>query len=99
MLKDFMDFVRKQGVVGLAVAFVLGQAIVKAVTSLVEDIIMPIVGLILGKVDFNSLAITVGDARIAYGHFISTLVDFLIVAAVVYYGVKWLKLDRVDKKD
>lgn len=99
MLRDFMDFVRKQGVVGLAVAFVLGQAIVKVVASLVEDIIMPLVGLILGRVDFNSLAIHVGNTRIAYGHFISSLVDFLIIAAVIYYGVKWLKLDRLDKKE
>ena len=99
MLKDFMDFVRMQGVVGLAVAFVLGQAIVKIVASLVEDIIMPIVGLLLGKVDFNSLVIRVGETRISYGHFISSIVDFLIIAAVVYYGVKLLKLDTLDKKE
>ncbi len=98
-MKGFIEFVRKAGVIGLAVAFILGAAITKIVTSLVEDIINPIIGIILGRVNLASLSIDIGDAHIKYGSFIGHVIDFMIVAAVVYFGVSALKLDKLDKKE
>jgi len=99
-MKDFIDFIRKQGVVGLAIGFVLGGAVSKVVSALVEDIINPIIGIFLGKIgDLSGLALRIGSARITFGHFISILIDFIIIALVVYYGFKYLKLDKLDKNE
>ena len=97
-VSGFMDFIREQGVVGLAVGFILGGAVSKTVTSLVENIVNPLVGLALGKVNLADKMTVIGNASFKWGAFISTIVDFLIVAAVVYFGVKALGLDRLDKK-
>ncbi len=97
-LQGFMDFIRNQGVVGLAVGFILGGAVSKTVTSLVDNIINPLVGALLGKVDLADKALTIGSVSLKYGAFIGTVVDFVIVAAVVYFGVKSLGLDKLDKK-
>lgn len=96
-LAGFVDFIRTQGVVGLAVGFILGGAVSKLVTALVENIINPLVGLALGKVDLADKALTLGDASLKYGAFISTMIDFIIIAGVVYFGVKSLGLDKLDK--
>lgn len=96
-LTGFIDFIRTQGVIGLAVGFILGGAVSKLVTALVEDIINPLVGLALGKVDLADKAITIGTASLLYGAFISTIIDFIIIAAVVYFGIKSLGLDKLDK--
>lgn len=99
-MKDFIDFIRKQGIVGLAVGFILGGAVSNLVSSLVEDIINPIVGIILGAVGgLESAVLKLGPVVIRWGSFISTLIDFLIIALVVYYGVKSLGLDKLDKTD
>ena len=98
MVKDFIDFVRKQGVVGLAVGFILGGAVSKVVAALVEDVINPIIGPILGSASgLQNAALKLGPAKILFGHFISVLIDFLVIGLVVYYGVKGLKLDKLDK--
>lgn len=96
-VKGFIDFIREQGVVGLAVGFILGGAVSKTVASLVENIINPLVGALLGKVALVDKAFKIGSVAIKYGAFISTLVDFAIIAAVVYFGVKALRLDKLDK--
>ena len=88
MLKEFQEFIVKGNVLDLAVAVILGAAFGAIVTSLVSDIIMPIVGVIIGGVDFKSLAITVGGAHIAYGNFIQTIILFLIIAWVIFMVVK-----------
>lgn len=94
-----MDFVREQGVVGLAVGFILGGAISKVVSSLVKDIINPILGIFLGVAgNLSSYSLKIGSAEIMWGSFLSVLIDFLVIALVVYFGVKKLKLDRLDKK-
>lgn len=98
-LQGFMDFIRTQGVVGLAVGFILGGAVSKMVSSLVDNIINPLVGALLGKVDLVDKAFNIGSVSLKYGAFISTLVDFIIIAAVVYFGVKALGLDKLDKKE
>ncbi|KKS17303.1 MAG: large-conductance mechanosensitive channel-like protein [candidate division WWE3 bacterium GW2011_GWA1_41_8] len=98
-MKGFLTFIREQGIIGLAMGFVLGGSVSKLVTSFVNDIINPIIGIGLGKVgQLNSLVIPLGPARIMIGNFISVLIDFLIIAGTVYFIFKQLKLDRLDKK-
>lgn len=95
--QGFMDFIREQGVVGLATGFILGGAVSKTVTSLVDNVINPLVGLALGKVNLSDKALVLGAATLKYGAFISSIIDFVIVAAVVYFIFKGLRLDRLDK--
>ena len=98
-MKGFMNFIREQGVVGLAVGFILGGAIAKLVASLVKDIINPILGIILGAAKgLETASLKIGPAEIMWGSFSAALIDFLVIALVVYYGVKGLGLDRLDKK-
>lgn len=98
-MKGFVDFIREQGVVGLAVGFILGGAVSKVVTSLVSDIINPILGMILGAAGNLSQAyLQIGGSKLMWGNFVNTTIDFLVIALVVYYGVKWLGLDKMDKK-
>jgi len=96
-LAGFVEFIRTQGVVGLAVGFILGGAVSKLVSGLVENIINPLVGMAMGKVDLADKALVVGDATLKWGAFVSTMIDFIIIAAVVYFGVKSLGLDKLDK--
>jgi large conductance mechanosensitive channel len=99
-MNNFLDFVRKQGVVGLAVGFILGGAVSKLVSALVGDIINPILGIFLGKVEsLADASLAVGEARILWGDFLGVFIDFVVIALVVYFGVKWLKLDKLDKKE
>lgn len=98
-MKGFMNFVREQGVVGLAVGFILGGAVSKVVASLVADVINPLVGLILGSAGNLAQAYwTVGSAKVMWGSFVAAIVDFAVIAAVVYFGVKGLRLERLDRK-
>lgn len=97
--KGFLDFIREQGVVGLAVGFLLGGAVSKTVTSFVTDIVNPIIGAIFGAAgNLNAATFTLGGATIAWGNFVSTIIDFLIIALVVYVGVRVLGIGRADKK-
>ena len=84
MWKDFKAFVLKGNVLDLAIAVVLGAAFGAIVTSLVNDIIMPLVGIILGGIDFAALSIQVGSATVLYGKFIQAIVNFLIIAFVIF---------------
>jgi len=88
MLKEFRDFAMRGNVLDLAIAVIIGGAFGKIVTSLVDDIIMPLVGLAIGGLDFKSLAITVGSAQVKYGSFIQNVVDFLIIAFVIFMIVR-----------
>lgn len=98
-MKGFIEFIRDQGVVGLAVGFILGGAVSKLVSSLVEDIISPILALGMNNIENLSEAyLQIGEAKIMWGSFINVFVDFMVVAMVVYFGVKILKLDKLDKK-
>ena len=92
-MKGFMQFIREQGVLGLAVGFILGGAIAKLVTSIVTDLINPLIGLLLGSFgDLSSAYVQIGSAKLMWGPFISALIDFIIVALVVYFGVKLLRV-------
>ncbi|MEZ4594809.1 MAG: large-conductance mechanosensitive channel protein MscL [Chloroflexota bacterium] len=88
MLKEFRAFIAKGNVLDLAVAVIMGGAFGAIVTSLVNDIIMPLIGVILGGVDFTTLAVQVGDASITYGNFIQAIINFLIIAFVIFMIVR-----------
>jgi large conductance mechanosensitive channel len=88
MIKEFRDFVMRGNVLDLAVAVVMGAAFTAIINSLVNDIIMPIVGVILGGIDFSSLSITIGSAVIAYGNFLQAIVNFVLVALALFLVIK-----------
>lgn len=110
MLKEFKAFAMKGNVIDLAVGVIIGGAFGKIVSSLVNDIIMPIIGMLIGKLDFTNLFITLGDgsfktleeaktagvATLNYGLFINNIIDFLIVAFAIFMVIK--QLSRIPKK-
>lgn len=103
-VKGFMDFIRTQGVIGLAVGLVLGGAVAVVVKSLVDNVIMPPIGLMLGSGDgLRGLTWTIGKAGddpavISYGIFLNDLINFLIIAFVIYLVFHALGLTKLDKK-
>jgi large conductance mechanosensitive channel len=98
MLKEFKDFVMRGNVIDLAVAVIIGVAFGAIITSLVNDILMPIVGVLLGGADFSGLSIEVGEAVIAYGNFIQAIVGFLIIAFAIFMIVRAInKLQRQEE--
>ncbi len=96
MLREFREFAMRGNVIDLAVAVVVGAAFTAIVTSLVEDIIMPLVGVLLGGVDFTGLAITIGNASITYGNFIQAVINFLIIAFVLFLIVR--SINRLQER-
>ena len=99
-IKEFKAFIAKGNVLDMAVGVVIGSAFGKIVTSLVENIIMPLVGIIIGGHDFTSLSITIGKSTITYGIFIQNVVDFLIIALCIFTVIKMLsKLSRHKKAE
>ncbi|MFZ2489602.1 MAG: large conductance mechanosensitive channel protein MscL [Anaerolineae bacterium] len=88
MLKEFKDFIAKGNVLDLAVAVIIGGAFGAIVKSLTDDIIMPLIGLVLGGVNFAGLSFQVGDAVVAYGNFIQAIIYFLIIAFVLFMIVR-----------
>ena len=104
MWKEFKQFAIKGNVIDLAVAVIIGAAFGKIVSSLVNDVIMPVIGLIVGGIDFNSLKIVLtpavgetAEVAILYGTFIQTIVDFLLIALSVFFVIKLLT--RFKKKE
>ncbi len=104
-LKGFLDFIRTQGVVGLAVGLVLGGAVSVLVKSLVDNVVMPPLGLVLGSAQgLKGLSWTMGktvhgvSAVLNYGIFLNDLINFIVIALVVYGLVRLLRFDRIDKK-
>ena len=95
MLKDFKAFVMRGNVMDLAVGVIIGGAFGKIVSSLVSDILMPLIGLIIGGIDFSGLAFTVGSAKVTYGNFINNAIDFIIIAFVIFLMVRAIaKLEK-----
>lgn len=101
LLHEFKEFAVKGNVIDMAVGVIVGAAFGKIVSSLVGDVIMPPIGVLLGGVDFSSLAATIHEAAdgkpvvIAYGKFIQTIVDFTIIAFVIFMAIKGInKLKR-----
>lgn len=96
MIKEFRDFIMRGNVMDLAVAVIIGAAFTAIVNSLVDDIIMPIIGAIIGGVDFTSLAITAGNATITYGNFIQAVINFLLIALVLFLIIR--SINRMSRK-
>jgi len=94
--KEFREFAVKGNVVDLAVGVIIGAAFGKIVSSLVEDVVMPLVGTLMGGLDFSGLAVKVGSATLKYGKFLQTCVDFLIIAWAVFLMVKLI--NRVKRE-
>ncbi|MFD1266994.1 large conductance mechanosensitive channel protein MscL [Paenibacillus motobuensis] len=88
MLKEFKEFALKGNVLDLAVGVVIGGAFGKIVASLVSDVIMPLVGILLGGVDLSGLVLKIGEAKLTYGVFLQTVIDFLIISAAIFLFIK-----------
>jgi large conductance mechanosensitive channel len=87
MLKEFRDFLVRGNIVELAVAFVMGVAFAALVTSFVDNLLMPIVAMIIGKPDFRDLTFTINDSVFRYGTFLTDLLSFVAIAAAVFFFV------------
>ena len=99
MLNEFKEFIARGNVIDLAVGVVMGSAFSAIVTSLVNDIIMPLVGILIGGVDFAGLSANIGDAKVMYGSFIQAVINFLIIAFCIFMFVKAInKLNEKAKK-
>jgi len=95
MLKEFRDFAMRGNVIDLAVGVIIGGAFGKIIGSLVNDVLMPLIGLLLGGINFSGLSATVGDAVITYGAFIQAIVDFVIIAFVIFLIIR--TMNRMQK--
>jgi large conductance mechanosensitive channel len=87
MLREFKDFLTRGNLIELAVAFVMGVAFAALLNAFVADIITPIIGAIFGKVDFSSLTFTIHKSRFLYGSFITAAIQFLTIAAAVFFFI------------
>ena len=88
MLNEFKTFIMRGNVMDLAVGVIIGGAFGKIISSLVGDLLMPLIGLIIGGIDFSGLAFTLGSAKVTYGNFINNIIDFAIIALVIFLMVK-----------
>jgi large conductance mechanosensitive channel len=99
VIKEFKAFISRGNVIDLAVGIIIGGAFGKIVASLVNDVIMPLIGMILGGLKFTDLKITVGESSIAYGLFIQSIVDFFIIALCVFLIIKLINRFRKKKEE
>ena len=97
MLKEFREFAIRGNVMDLAIAVIIGGAFGKIITSLVNDVLMPLIGLILGGVNFSELAITVGNAVVKWGAFVQSIIDFIIIAFVIFLLVR--AMNRLKREE
>lgn len=96
-IKEFRDFINRGNVIDLAVGIVIGAAFTGIVNSLVNDLLMPVIGMATGGINFSGLSFTVGEAALAYGNFIQAIINFLIIAFAVFWLVK--VVNRFRKKE
>ena len=99
ILKEFKEFISKGNVIDMAVGVIIGSAFSKIVSSLVNDVVMPLIGVIIGGLDFTTLSIKVKDSEILYGSFIQNIVDFLIIAACIFTVIKIINKFKKPKKE
>ena len=97
---EFKKFISRGAILDMAIGVIIGSAFSKIVSSLVNDIFMPLIGVVLGGLDFSSLSIKIGDASIMYGAFIQSVVDFLIIAFCIFVMIKIITTlrEKTDKK-
>ncbi len=96
-LNEFKEFISKGNVMDLAVGVIIGNAFGKIVTSLVDNVLMPLIGMVIGGLDFTDLKFHIGEATVSYGIFIQNVIDFLIIAACIFVMVK--TLSKFNKKE
>lgn len=97
-LNGFLEFIREQGVIGLAVGFMLGGAVAKVVTALVTDLVNPLLAMALGSTTgLKAATFKIGTAEILYGDFLGVCIDFLVIAILVYLFVRIFRLDKLKK--
>lgn len=99
MWKEFKEFAFKGNIFDLAIAVVIGGAFGEIVTSLVENLITPLIGVLLGGVDFSGLTWQIGDASVGYGAFIQSIIDFLIIAFSIFMAVKLAMKLRIKQEE
>lgn len=99
MIKEFKKFISKGNIIDLSVAVIMGAAFGKIISSLVDNILMPLIGIIIGGIDFTSLTITVGSSVISYGIFIQNVVDFVIIAFCIFLIVKFFNRFKAKPKE
>jgi large conductance mechanosensitive channel len=97
--KEFKEFAFKGNMIELAVAVVIGTAFNAIITSLVDHIITPLVGILAGGIDFTGLSITLGDAEILYGSFIQSFVDFLIIAFSIFIVIRFINRWKKEEEE
>ena len=97
---EFKEFIAKGNIIDLAVGVVMGSAFSKIVTSVVSDILMPVIGMLVGGIDFSGLSVKVGEATITYGNFIQNIIDFLIISIFIFIFVKFIeRLTKLKKQE
>ena len=97
MMKEFKEFISRGNVMDMAVGIIIGGAFTAIVSSLVADIITPIIGMLMGGINFSELAVTVGSAQLTYGNFIQAVINFLLVAWVLFMIVK--AMNKMKRKE
>ena len=103
MIKEFKEFISRGNVLDLAVGVIIGSAFSSIVTSLVNNVLTPLIGMVFGGVDFSNLAITIGDEQVLYGAFIQSVFDFLITAFCLFIIIKFVNkingnIKKINKK-
>ncbi|VVB90783.1 Large-conductance mechanosensitive channel [uncultured archaeon] len=93
-MQEFMDFLNKYGVIGLAIAFVMGAAVTKLVTALVTDLIMPVIGALIPGGDWRNATLVIGNIKFMIGDFAGVLIDFIIIALVIFMIVKTIVKEK-----
>lgn len=97
--QEFKKFISQGNVVDMAVGVIIGTAFGKIISSLVNDVLMPVIGILLGGIDFTGLVAKVGDAKITYGIFIQSVIDFLIIAFCIFMVIKLFERFKHNEKD
>jgi large conductance mechanosensitive channel len=95
LAQEFFDFLKTFGIIGLAIAFVIGQAASKLITALVTDIITPFIGLFLPSGDLKAMSSTISNSKFMWGDLISNIIDFLIIAFIVFLAYKQLSRFKI----
>lgn len=98
-VEEFKGFAMRGNVIDLAIAVIIGTAFGKIVSSLADNVIMPLIGVILGGVNFSEYAFTLGNASIAYGKFVQSVIDFLIISLVIFIAVKMMNKVHAKPKE
>lgn len=99
MIKEFKDFIARGNVIDMAVGIIVGAAFTSIVKSLVDNLINPLIGIFLGKIDLSNLVWTIGDAQFKYGSFLNAVINFLIISFVVFLMVKAINKFRKKEDD